>query len=60
MLPYVWPFSVQYSTFPIGSGDASKFTTILFLPLLLSDNGFIPESLLEDVMKALDLVSEPE
>ena len=24
------------------------------------DNGFIPESLLEDVMKALDLVSEPE
>ncbi|XP_030639655.1 ubiquitin carboxyl-terminal hydrolase MINDY-3 [Chanos chanos] len=24
------------------------------------DNGFIPDSLLEDVMKALDLVSEPE
>ncbi|XP_040307260.1 ubiquitin carboxyl-terminal hydrolase MINDY-3 isoform X2 [Herpailurus yagouaroundi] len=24
------------------------------------DNGFIPESLLEDVMKALDLVSDPE
>jgi hypothetical protein len=24
------------------------------------DNGFIPESLLEDVMKALDLVSETE
>lgn len=53
-------FFIQYSTSPIGSGDASKFTTILFLPLLLSDNGFIPESLLEDVMKALDLVSEPE
>lgn len=29
-------------------------------PLFFSDNGFIPESLLEDVMKALDLVSEPE
>lgn len=53
-------FFRQYSTFPIGPGDAPKFTTILFLPLLLSDNGFIPESLLEDVMKALDLVSEPE
>ncbi|XP_006894384.1 PREDICTED: protein FAM188A [Elephantulus edwardii] len=25
-----------------------------------SDNGFIPDSLLEDVMKALDLVSDPE
>lgn len=24
------------------------------------DNGFIPDSLLEEVMKALDLVSEPE
>jgi len=25
-----------------------------------SDNGFIPDTLLEDVMKALDLVSDPE
>jgi len=25
-----------------------------------SDNGFIPDTLLEDVMKALDLVSEPD
>lgn len=35
----------------------------MFFALSLSlspDNGFIPESLLEDVMKALDLVSEPE
>lgn len=33
----------------------------VYLSVLLSaDNGFIPESLLEDVMKALDLVSEPE
>lgn len=29
----------------------------LSLPL---DNGFIPDCLLEEVMKALDLVSEPE
>lgn len=52
-------YFLQYSTFPTRSGGASELTTILFL-LLLSDNGFIPESLLEDVMKALDLVSEPE
>lgn len=35
----------------------------LYVSLSLSfspDNGFIPDSLLEDVMKALDLVSEPE
>lgn len=49
-----------YVTFPIGSVSASKCTTLFPLPLFFSDNGFIPESLLEDVMKALDLVSEPE
>lgn len=26
----------------------------------MTDNGFIPDTLLEDVMRALDLVSEPE
>lgn len=39
--------------------------SILFLFLMRSfatssDNGFIPDTLLEDVMKALDLVSDPE
>lgn len=33
------------------------FPVIYFFSL---DNGFIPDTLLEDVMKALDLVSEPE
>lgn len=63
LLPYVCIFQlefIQYLTFPIGAGNASKFTTINFPLLFLLDNGFIPESLLEDVMKALDLVSEPE
>lgn len=32
----------------------------MFLLIFSPDNGFIPESLLEDVMKALDLVSDPE
>lgn len=38
--------------------------SILFLFLMSFvtslDNGFIPDTLLEDVMKALDLVSDPE
>ena len=40
---------------------SQTFARSLALALSRSlDNGFIPESLLEDVMKALDLVSEPE
>lgn len=39
-----------------------KSILFLFLMSFVSflDNGFIPDTLLEDVMKALDLVSDPE
>ena len=41
--------------------ESTPVPTVCPLCVFLSlDNGFIPESLLEDVMKALDLVSEPE
>lgn len=39
---------------------SAPFLYVSFSRSLSVDNGFIPESLLEDVMKALDLVSEPE
>ncbi|PWA33669.1 hypothetical protein CCH79_00007666, partial [Gambusia affinis] len=43
--------------FPIWILGSETHLSVFFTK---ANNGFIPESLLEDVMKALDLVSEPE
>ncbi|KAF3691874.1 Ubiquitin carboxyl-terminal hydrolase MINDY-3 [Channa argus] len=44
----------------VGPESPSEQARRVFQSFDPEDNGFIPESLLEDVMKALDLVSEPE
>ncbi|XP_008321570.1 ubiquitin carboxyl-terminal hydrolase MINDY-3 isoform X1 [Cynoglossus semilaevis] len=44
----------------VGPESPSEQARRVFQSYDPEDNGFIPESLLEDVMKALDLVSEPE
>uniref|UniRef100_A0A3Q3JE91 Ubiquitin carboxyl-terminal hydrolase MINDY n=2 Tax=Monopterus albus TaxID=43700 RepID=A0A3Q3JE91_MONAL len=44
----------------VGPESSSEQARRVFQSFDPEDNGFIPESLLEDVMKALDLVSEPE
>ncbi|CAL8361695.1 unnamed protein product [Arctogadus glacialis] len=44
----------------VGPESASEQARRVFQSFDPEDNGFIPESLLEDVMKALDLVSETE
>ncbi|XP_068179470.1 ubiquitin carboxyl-terminal hydrolase MINDY-3 [Antennarius striatus] len=44
----------------VGPEPPSEQARRVFQSFDPEDNGFIPESLLEDVMKALDLVSEPE
>lgn len=44
----------------VGPESASEQARRVFQSFDPEDNGFIPESLLEDVMKALDLVSEPD
>ncbi|KAM3614804.1 uncharacterized protein V6R79_019147 [Siganus canaliculatus] len=44
----------------VGPESPSEHARRVFQSFDPEDNGFIPESLLEDVMKALDLVSEPE
>ncbi|CAG11956.1 unnamed protein product [Tetraodon nigroviridis] len=48
------------STQGTGPESPSEQARRVFQSFDPEDNGFIPESLLEDVMKALDLVSEPE
>uniref|UniRef100_A0A3Q2CT06 Ubiquitin carboxyl-terminal hydrolase MINDY n=1 Tax=Cyprinodon variegatus TaxID=28743 RepID=A0A3Q2CT06_CYPVA len=61
-------FEGLFLTFPFSPLPISSFTLSFILSSARrvfqsfdpEDNGFIPESLLEDVMKALDLVSEPE
>uniref|UniRef100_A0AAQ4R2X2 Ubiquitin carboxyl-terminal hydrolase MINDY n=1 Tax=Gasterosteus aculeatus aculeatus TaxID=481459 RepID=A0AAQ4R2X2_GASAC len=44
----------------VGPESPSEQARRVFQSFDPEDNGFIPDSLLEDVMKALDLVSEPE
>uniref|UniRef100_A0A668ARV4 Ubiquitin carboxyl-terminal hydrolase MINDY n=1 Tax=Myripristis murdjan TaxID=586833 RepID=A0A668ARV4_9TELE len=44
----------------VGPESPSEQARRVFQSFDPEDNGFIPESLLEDVMKALDLVSEPD
>lgn len=52
---YAWFSIILYLMFCLVSASLS-YASFSLSP----DNGFIPESLLEGVMKALDLVSEPE
>ncbi|CAG6015534.1 unnamed protein product [Menidia menidia] len=53
-------WSPQQEMMLVGPESPSEQARRVFQSFDPEDNGFIPESLLEDVMKALDLVSEPE
>ncbi|KAI3360994.1 hypothetical protein L3Q82_013195, partial [Scortum barcoo] len=55
-----WSDNKQKEMSLVGPESPSEQARRVFQSFDPEDNGFIPESLLEDVMKALDLVSEPE
>ncbi|XP_053521800.1 ubiquitin carboxyl-terminal hydrolase MINDY-3 isoform X2 [Artibeus jamaicensis] len=50
----------QCTTVALSPHPHQHLFVALLMITILTDNGFIPDSLLEDVMKALDLVSDPE
>ena len=50
----------SYEVLRSSPGPDQKCSYSNFSLICFSDNGFIADSLLEDVMKALDLVSDPE
>ncbi|KAF7227338.1 family with sequence similarity 188 member A [Nothobranchius furzeri] len=55
---FILPANTELSL--VGPESPSEQARRVFQSFDPEDNGFIPDSLLEDVMKALDLVSEPE